>query len=515
MVGRKNVVLFIDKMENIVQLYIEPYKKQLFIANAHLVLTSSEKIKESEYTDKVLEIINALNHRSTNDRRYLLLTCIDSRSVKSNLIVLCDKGDDVFKELETVCTVVETITQGKIKCVANVNPLHAFNECIGLSNMIDYLFSVFKRKKEENNLIPLHTISINPTYLPNSVEEFEYLSSIFSRGNISIGYLYSNPEIIVTLSDDHLFRHIAIVGSTGSGKSTTASIIAEKSAEKGYAVVIIDWHGEYEQLIQAKDLVIYANLFNGVILEPLNLEELIKREPLSFLEILESALELTPPQAHILEDAMNIVTRRSIFSSYCIDEIIDIIQNSSASARWFTESREALLRKLKPLSSSYLKISWNKLNKIVVEKGKVHIFDVSQIPNVRIKRILSSLLIRSITIKAQYNNIAKPLIIIVDEAHNILYPENPISSLIAEVRKWNIGFVVITQAPSMLSPVVLKNVNTKIVHTLKSAGDIKTVILAATLKKQHKKIISALKPGEALIVLPELIEPVLVKINRV
>ncbi|MEM4502625.1 MAG: ATP-binding protein [Ignisphaera sp.] len=443
------------------------------------------------------------------------MTCINPYSVKSNLIVMCNSNDEVLKELDTICALVETLGQGEIKCLVKSDPLALLNECLGLQSPIDYLIKILKRGEKEETPVHLHALSVNPSYNINTVEEYEYLSSIFSHGTISLGYLYSNPKIIVTLNNDHIFRHIAIVGSTGSGKSTTASIIAEKSAENGYAVVVLDWHGEYKELIQLKNSMVYTNPLNGTILEPLSFEELIKKEPLSFLEILESALELTPPQAHILEDAINIVSRRTTSSSYCIDEIIDIVQNSSASARWFTESREALLRKLKPLSSDYLKIYWNKLKKVVIDKEKIYVFDISYIPNTRVKRVLSSLLIRSIVIKAQYNNIVKPVLIIVDEAHNVLYSGNPVSNLIAEVRKWNIGFVVITQAPSMLSSVVLKNTNTKIIHSLKSSNDIKTVVSAIPFRKEHKKMISALKPGEALVVLPELAEPILVKIARV
>jgi DNA helicase HerA-like ATPase len=104
--------------------------------------------------------------------------------------------------------------------------------------------------------------------------------------------------------------------------------------------------------------------------------------------------------------------------------------------------------------------------------------------------------------------------LVIDEAHNIFYNENPLTTLIAEVRKWGIGFIIITQAPSMLSPVIIKNTNTKIIHTLKTSSDINTVVSAAILKKEHIKIVSSLKPGEALLVIPELAEPILVKISR-
>ncbi|MEM2627272.1 MAG: DUF87 domain-containing protein, partial [Ignisphaera sp.] len=295
-----------------------------------------------------------------------------------------------------------------------------------------------------------------------------------------------------------------------------ASILSEKIAEKEYVAIVIDWHGEYHFLLQHnKDRAIYTNPLKGVIPEPLNLEELIKREPLSFIEIIESSLELTPAQAHILEDAMNILVHKTTSHGYYIDVIIDIIQNSSASARWFAESREALLRKLKPLSSLYLNIRWSKLSKVAIDKGRIYIFDVSFIPNIRVRKIISSLLIRSIILKAQYNSIAKPILIVVDEAHNVFHTESPLATLIAEVRKWLVGFTIITQAPSMLAPVVIKNTNTKIIHALKSSSDIEVVVSAAILKKEHKKIVSALNPGEAFLVIPELAEPILIKISRV
>jgi len=41
-----------------------------------------------------------------------------------------------------------------------------------------------------------------------------------------------------------------IVGSTGSGKTNTAAVIAEGAKEKGIKVLILDWHGEYTKLIQ-------------------------------------------------------------------------------------------------------------------------------------------------------------------------------------------------------------------------------------------------------------------------
>lgn len=515
MLSKKEFTLSFEQVDKAVKLYLGSDKSIWYLAVAELVLVDNR----DEHTDRVLNALSVLSDRSIKSGFvYLLLTCIGPRGPSTKVGILYKDLDKSLRELEIVCSLIETLSHGMIKCIPVESVSSAFKQCLESLTPVNFLRGIISRKLlevEDCHIIP-HPLSVVP--LPNiyTAREFQHLSSTLSRGSIPIGYLYSNPNIIITFNDDHILRHIAIVGSTGSGKSTTASIIAEKAAERGYAVVVVDWHGEYESLLKHdRELVIYTNPLKGTMLEPLNLEELIKREPLSFIEILESSLGLTPAQAHILEDAVNILAQRFSGGGYCIDVIIDVIQNSSATARWFTESREALLRKLKPLSSVYLNIYWNKLKRISIENRRIHVFDTSAIPNIRVRKIISSLLIRSIVLKAQYNNIAKPILLIVDEAHNIFYTESPLSTLVAEVRKWGVGFTIVTQAPSMLSPIVIKNTNTKIVHALKSSNDIKTVISAIALKKEHKKIISALKPGEALLVVPELAEPVLIEIARI
>ncbi|MEM1645876.1 MAG: ATP-binding protein [Ignisphaera sp.] len=507
--------MIFEKVNKTVKLRFTSNDNEAYLALAELV------VFDNDYSTEFINSIDSLSNRSIkNGFTYILLTCMNSQSLSTKIGVICKSPEESQKELEIVCSILESVSQGLIKCYQVEDVTSVINNCFTIQSIspINFLIQILRRShsKKQNHDILLHPIPTTPFYNLYTVRDYQYLSSVFSRGSIPIGHLYSNPNLKAALSDDHILRHILVVGSTGSGKTTTASILAEKVAEKGYAIIIVDWHGEYRFLLQNnKNYVIYTNPLKGVIPEPLSLEELIKREPLSFVEILESSLELTPAQAHILEDAVNILAQKITGHGYYIDIIIDVIQNSSASARWFAESRESLLRKLKPLSSTYLNIQWNKLSKISISKGQICIFDVSFIPNVRVRRIISSLLIRSIILKAQYNNMIKPILVVVDEAHNIFHTESPLSTLIAEVRKWFVGFTIITQAPSMLAPVVIKNTNTKIIHALKSSSDIDAVVSAAILKKEHKKIVSALKPGEAFLVIPELAEPILIKISRV
>ncbi len=513
----KTIGIIFDCVDReLVKLQVIPSNRTFYLKLSELVLTKEYDMSK-EYVMKISEGVNLIESRGELSKvSYILLSCINANRLCTYVATIGEDNDFVLKELDVLCSVIETLSQNNIKCLhkSAEETIRILGNCFSYSKYGSLVGSLFRVLRKNNNPIILNPLAYQPLYKLNSAEEYSYISSIFSQGKIKIGYLYSNPNIIVSLNDDHLLRHIAIVGSTGSGKSTTASIIAEEASKNGYAVTIIDWHGEYNSLLGMLKNVVYTNPYDGSIPEPLNLEELIRTEPLAFIEVIESALELTPAQAHILEDAVNMLSQRKIIGNYSIDLIIDIVKNSSTSSRWFTESREALLRKLKPLSSQYLRIKWSDMKMIPIEKGSIVIFDISQIPNIRVKKVIASLLIRSIVLKAQYNTISKPLLIIVDEAHNVLSSENPISNLVAEVRKWGVGFTIATQAPSMLAPMVLKNSNTKIIHALKMYNDIEAILVSTLIKNEYKKVITSLMPGEALLVIPELSEPLMVKIAK-
>lgn len=514
--SRRSIGLFVERIDDhVAALSILPGNHTIYTSTIE-ISTIQKFENEDALSTLTLEFIQTLSSRSSTVS-YIILTCVEPSQLATYIAMVSSDVDSVRREPEIVCSLITTLSQGNITCKINSSDdtIRMALQCLNVSSALSRILRYLKRSGDSATTTPVqHPVPLIPRFKALDADEYRYLLEVFSRGRIRIGYLYSNPNIAVALSDDHILRHIAIVGSTGSGKSTTASILVQEAALNSYGVVVVDWHGEYTSLISNSSMVVYTNPVRGTILEPLDMEEMIRIEPLAFIEILESSLDLTPAQAHILEDAVSIASQRRNSAIDTIDAIIEIVQNSPTTARWFTESREALIRKLKPLSTNYLKIRWHSLKKIAIARNRIHVFDVSEIPNVRVKKIFASLLIRSIALKAQYNSIEKPLLIAVDEAHNILSTDNPISNLIAEVRKWGVGFVVVTQAPSMLAPMILKNTNTKIIHTIKSSSDVDAVLSTIVLRSEYKKVISSLKPGEALIAMPELAEPVLIKIAR-
>ena len=65
---------------------------------------------------------------------------------------------------------------------------------------------------------------------------------------LNIGHVYGTAEVTVSIPLSSLYHHLAIVGSTGSGKSYAGAVICEELALKRLSVVVIDPHGEYASL---------------------------------------------------------------------------------------------------------------------------------------------------------------------------------------------------------------------------------------------------------------------------
>lgn len=119
---------------------------------------------------------------------------------------------------------------------------------------------------------------------PATEEEIKkiYEQSIDLKEKFIFASLSSNPNIKIPVNGNKFFnKHVAIVGSTGSGKSCTLATIIQKAASEKSGtfsmnnshVIIFDIHGEYKSafpkgnLIDIKNLVLPYWLLNSEELE--------------------------------------------------------------------------------------------------------------------------------------------------------------------------------------------------------------------------------------------------------
>lgn len=114
---------------------------------------------------------------------------------------------------------------------------------------------------------------------------------------------------------------------------------------------------------------------------------------------------------------------------------------------------------------------------------------------------------------------------LVEEAHRLLskaeYGDSgakkaaveTFTDLLAEVRKYGEGLIIVDQIPNKLAPEVLKNTNTKIIHKILARDDKEAVGDTMLMDDKQKAYLSALTPGQAIVFTEGMNKPVHVRIQ--
>ncbi len=374
--------------------------------------------------------------------------------------------------------------------------------------------STYIQKKGENTL--LITVS-SPSY-----EKLLVVSSIIksygdvfdirqTRKNDSIVKLFDNERNTIlsdkdelffacdtrtnhpiSLSEEDLWRHIGVFGATGSGKTTTVAILSKLFfLKKSIPVVIFDWHGEYKDLLKDSVSLCY--------IEPLkdrfSVNPLRYRDHESVMNVFEDVFSLSAPQYSFL---FRLLKENSVGT---LHELLYFIDSMETEGYWERELKHALVRKMEFVDSREGRILFsNEHNRIVFSTPCIFVIDLGGIRSYRLRKLYVLSFLRDFYEDALEGGSKNRFVIVLDEAHNILPKDtdNFLSRMIAEVRKFGIGFIVSTQSPSSINVEFLKNLNTKIIHSIKNSVD-KTVILESIpYDREVEEYITRLLQGEAI-----------------
>ncbi|MCS6802890.1 MAG: ATP-binding protein [Chloroflexota bacterium] len=93
----------------------------------------------------------------------------------------------------------------------------------------------------------------SPVFLLSEEEVKRFLKV---EGDILLGRAvgYNNLEVRIPSSDKSVLpRHLAVLGSTGSGKSTTVSRLIAEARARGMAIIVLDVEGEYTFIHEPTD----------------------------------------------------------------------------------------------------------------------------------------------------------------------------------------------------------------------------------------------------------------------
>ncbi|AWR98264.1 DUF853 family protein [Acidianus sulfidivorans JP7] len=363
------------------------------------------------------------------------------------------------------------------------------------------------------DLIPMPSSFGNVSYARVFDKVFDSPKSIDNNidFDIELGTL-TTPELSsvpVGIRSIDVFRHIGIFGTTGSGKSNSASIIASQLLKKGFNVVILDWHGEYIEKAKAFRLIDNDNFIKINILKFSNIDEIV--------EILSDVLQLSDPQRFML---YILLIRLKKYPNFTLKNFISVLSQIESTSNWSKEVKMALARKIYPLFTTegkklFTSSESDNIADLFQDNSGI-IINLSSIKNLKLRKIYALFLIKIVTDLYMNSRQSKPVLLVIEEAHNYFSTDNEFTNkLISEVRKFNVGLCIVTQSPSSISTEVMKNTNIKIIHSIKADIDKRMISDSMSLPYNLVNIMDKLDQGYAILSAPNIKQPVVVKINKI
>lgn len=339
---------------------------------------------------------------------------------------------------------------------------------------------------------------------PATSHDLRQIYASDGRTNISIGTVFPTRDIRAGLYVDALLgKHFALLGSTGTGKSTAAALILHRICEMAPAghIVMIDPHGEYSSAFrQTGQLLDVSNLQMPYWL--MNFEEHCEVFVTSTgadrqidLDILAKCL-LAARQRNRLAEQIGKITVDSPIP-YLLSDLLNILQNEMGKLDKGTNSIPYMRLKTKieeirsdpryqfmfsgMLVGDTMVEFISKIFRMPANGKPISIIDVSGVPSEITSTVVAVLsrLVFDYAIWARDEE-TRPVLLVCEEAHRYVPNERNtrgssvgdiLSRIAKEGRKYGVSLGLITQRPSDLAEGVLSQCGTIIAMRLNNERD--------------------------------------------
>lgn len=401
-------------------------------------------------------------------------------------------------------------------------------------------------------------------------EDFSLVSPAEAGDGIEMGNILWNGFATApfSLPRGAFNRHAFICGMTGAGKTNTLFKILEKANVP--FLVIEPVKGEYRSLSAPyPDLKIFTMKTNNQPSENLSI---LRINPFWFPEnasisfhidslktIIASAFDMSNAMPNILEQCMyniyikagwNIITNKNRYAgqipdeflyptfSDLMDEVEEYLDHSKFVGETLGDYHGAMTTRLKSFVNSYKGLLLNTQAHPDYEQmmnGRA-IIELEGLADDADKcLVMGTILVQYFEyLKLHFRGSSKGLrhLMVIEEAHRLfknvqkqqgggeIKGADPtgqlvdtLSNIMAEIRAFGEGLLIVDQSPSKIAEDVIKNSSTKIIHRIDNAKDIE-MLQSALLLHEDKTSMPALALGEALIRSEGMRKPCKIKVHR-
>ncbi len=386
---------------------------------------------------------------------------------------------------------------------------------------------------------------------------------IRAEDKIRLGKLVQSGNIIdeieVAIDKNNLDKHTFITGVTGSGKTTTCHKIL---IDSGLPFLIIEpAKTEYRILADTyDDILVFTPGNDRVAPFRLNPFEFFKHESITsrvdmIRASIEASFDMEAAIPQLIETAIyecyedygwDIATNQnSIYGDTAFDDgvyafptledlmgkINSVVEKQGFDARLKNDYIGSIKARLQSLLMGAKGHMLNTKRSIDFEAllDRRVVLELEEIRSATEKSLVMGFIITNLieAIKARfYKDGAHSHITLVEEAHRLLSKFMPgdspnkkhgvetFTDMLAEIRKYGEALIIVDQIPNKLTPEILKNTNTKIVHKIFAEDDKEAIGNNIVLNKEQREFLSNLDTGRAILFTQGLNKAVQVQIEK-
>lgn len=349
-------------------------------------------------------------------------------------------------------------------------------------------------------------------------------------GLAHIGWVLNRPPGAANIHlpiDEVAATHLAVLASTGSGKSYTASVLIEEMMRPSSraAMLVFDPHGEYDTLPDMRRNE-YASVFQKDGYTPevdvVSSDDInIAIPDLNYGDLLALIDGPSERMKHVLNDAWRNITDRT--NDISVDALVQECYNVDGQD---SSTADALAWRLRQALGRDLFVSAAREDVTdLVAPGQVTVLQLNRLSEDD-QQMLAAALLRKLyearerATRGRDDGIDHPVFALLEEGHRFA-PDGSARSLgilrtiLSEGRKFGFGIGIISQRPSKLDADVLSQCGTQVIMQIQNPNDQNAI--RQSVESAGEDVLdelAGLTPGQAVVAGDAMNTPVLVRVRE-